>query len=192
VSAGSHSGSMPITRLQGTVIRAGDFFGAGRGSWMDLVIAKNVRSGKLVYPGPLDVPHAWAYLPDLAQAFVVAAARTGAPDFESLHFAGHNFTGRQLLDGIEVAATALGLGRAGGFVRSGVPWRVITAGGLLVSAWREVAEMRYLWQVPHALDGQALARAVGALPHTPDADALRAALLDLHPDLAKTSSATHV
>jgi len=57
------------------VIRAGDFFGSGTGSWMDLVIAKSLHQGKLVYPGPLDRPHAWAYLPDLARAFVAVASR---------------------------------------------------------------------------------------------------------------------
>ena len=49
------------------VIRAGDFFGGGPGSWFDLAIAKRAAAGALVYPGPLDRPHAWAYLPDLAQ-----------------------------------------------------------------------------------------------------------------------------
>ena len=53
--------------LRSAVLRAGDFFGgAGSGSWFDLVIAKSAAAGKLVYPGPLDVPHAWAFLPDLA------------------------------------------------------------------------------------------------------------------------------
>ena len=45
--------------------------------------------------------------------------------------------------------------------------------------WRELAEMSYLWRVPHALDGTALHAAVGALPATPIDAALRAALLDL-------------
>jgi hypothetical protein len=43
--------------------------------------------------------------------------------------------------------------------------------------------MRYLWQVPHALDGQALQRALGTLPQTRAADALQATLLDLFPAL---------
>jgi hypothetical protein len=44
-------------------------------------------------------------------------------------------------------------------------------------------EMRYLWDVPHALDGAALARRIGAEPHTPFLDAVRAAItqLDLAP-----------
>jgi nucleoside-diphosphate-sugar epimerase len=176
------------SRLQATVIRAGDFFGAGRGSWMDLVIAKALPRGKLVYPGPLDVPHAWAYLPDLSSAFVAAATRNQASDFETLHFAGHNFTGQQLLDGIETAATQLGQCPAGGCRRAGFPWRVIALGGLVWPAWRGLSEMRYLWQVPHALDGQALQRALGVPRHTPTAEALRSTLLNLGPQPAPSLS----
>jgi nucleoside-diphosphate-sugar epimerase len=175
--------------LQATVIRAGDFFGAGRGSWMDGVITKGLRQGKLVYPGPLDVPHAWAYLPDLAAAFVAAASRARAPDFESLHFAGHTWTGQQLLDGLEAAALNLGCAPAGGFRRGGLPWGVIALGGWVWPNWRGLSEMRYLWQQPHALDGQALQRAVGSLPYTAAADALRATLLDLFPQQAHVAPA---
>ena len=68
-------------------IRAGDFFGAGSGSWMDLVITKSLRQGKLVYPGPLNLAHAWAYLPDLARAFVAVASRADElPAFADLPF----------------------------------------------------------------------------------------------------------
>jgi hypothetical protein len=38
-------------------------------------------------------------------------------------------------------------------------------------------EMRYLWDVPHALDGAALARRIGSrAPHTLPGDAVRAAI----------------
>jgi nucleoside-diphosphate-sugar epimerase len=60
--------------LRAVIVRAGDFFGAGQGTWLDLVIARKLRQGVMTWPGPLDVPHAWAYLPDLAQAFVRVAA----------------------------------------------------------------------------------------------------------------------
>jgi nucleoside-diphosphate-sugar epimerase len=50
--------------LRSVVIRAGDFFGGpGRGSWFDLIIAKSLRKGIAVYPGPLHAIHAWAYCP---------------------------------------------------------------------------------------------------------------------------------
>ena len=64
-------------RLRATVITAGDFFGAGSGSWFDLVVVRSIANGKLVYPGDPALVHAWAYLPDLARAFVaVAGLRT--------------------------------------------------------------------------------------------------------------------
>ena len=167
---------------QGTrcvVIRAGDFFGSGTGSWMDLVIAKSLRLGKLVYPGPLNLAHAWAYLPDLAQAFVAAASRDTLPAYADLPFGGHTVTGTQLLDALERAAASLGLAPARGFKRGGLPWGLLKAAGWVLPMWREIAEMSYLWQVPHALDGTALERAVGPLQTTPLDSALREALLDL-------------
>jgi len=161
------------------VIRAGDFFGSGTGSWMDLVIAKSLRQGKLVYPGPLDLAHAWAYLPDLAHAFVAAASCDTLPAYADLPFAGHTVTGTQLLDALERAAASFGLAPARGFRRGGLPWGVLKVAGLVWPIWREIAEMSYLWHVPHALDGTALARAVGPLPATPLDNALREALIHL-------------
>jgi nucleoside-diphosphate-sugar epimerase len=161
------------------VIRAGDFFGSGRGSWLDLAILKSLPARKLVYPGPLDVPHAWAYLPDLASAFVAVAGRDGLPDFVELHFPGHTLTGAQLLAAVERAAASLGLMPAQGWRHGAMPWGLIRAGGIVVPSWRAIAEMSYLWRVPHALDGTALQAAIGTLPTTPIDAALRAALLDL-------------
>jgi nucleoside-diphosphate-sugar epimerase len=161
------------------VIRAGDFFGSGTGSWMDLVIAKSLRQGKLVYPGPLDLAHAWAYLPDLARAFVAAASRDALPTYADLPFAGHTVTGSQLLDALERAGASLGLAPARGFKRGALPWGVLKVAGLVWPMWREIAGMSYLWHVPHALDGTALARAVGPLQSTPLDRALREALIGL-------------
>jgi nucleoside-diphosphate-sugar epimerase len=166
-------------RMKAVVIRAGDFYGGGRGSWLDLVIVKSLARGKLVYPGPLDTLHAWAYLPDLAQAFVAVASRPAAPAFERLHFAGHACSGHELLATIERAAGRLGLQPAGGLRHGSLPWGLIRVGGWLYPMWRELARMSYLWRVPHALDGRALERAVGPLPGTPPPAAMRAALLDL-------------
>lgn len=165
--------------LRSVVIRAGDFFGCGRGSWIDLVIAKSLARGKLVYPGPVDVPHAWAYLPDLARAFVAVAERGAVHGFVRLQFAGNTLTGAQLFGGIEAAAINLGIRAAHGFKRGSMPWGVLRLGGLVVPMWREVAEMAYLWRVPHGLDGGALDQLVGPVPETQIPDALRQTLLDL-------------
>jgi nucleoside-diphosphate-sugar epimerase len=168
-------------QLRSIVLRAGDFFGAGTGVWMDLVITKSLRQGKLVYPGPLDRAHAWAYLPDLARAFVAVATRAhDLPAFADLPFAGHTLSGAEMLAAIERAAESLGLVPNGGaFKHSGLPWFALKLIGLVVPMWREIAEMSYLWRVPHALDGAALARAAGPLPATPLDAALRDTLLAL-------------
>ena len=167
-------------RLRGIVLRAGDFYGAGSGSWLDQLIVKSMAAGKLVYPGPLDVPHAWAYLPDLARAAVALAQRPApAAAFERFHFEGHTLTGRELLAHIDAAAAGLGLRPARGFRVTGMPWRLLRMVGLVHPMLRELTRMSYLWRVPHALDGRELGRVIGTLPMTPPAQALRQALVDL-------------
>lgn len=171
------------TSLRSTVIRAGDFFGHGTGSWLDLVIAKDLARGRLVYPGPLDRPHAWAYLPDLAQAFVAVAERSDeGPAFERLHFAGHTATGAEFIAALQQAAAERGLAPATGWRVGGFPWALIRAAGLLWPMGRALARMSYLWRTPHALDGRRLARRTGAASPAaprPLAEALRLALVDL-------------
>lgn len=165
--------------LDSVVIRAGDFYGCGTGSWLDLAIAKDIARGRLVYPGPSDVPHAWAYLPDLASAFVAVASAPVQRGFHCLNFAGHTLTGREFLAKLQDAAQAQGLRPAEGFETRGMPWAVIRALGLVYPPWRELARISYLWRVPHALDGAALTRLVGPLASTPVLEALRTALANL-------------
>lgn len=144
------------------VVRAGDVYGGdGRGAWFDRVVAAKAAKGVVTYPGPLDVVHAWAYLPDLARAFVaVATQRAHLKGFADLPFPGHAVTGRAL-----VAAIAAALGRP--VTARGLPWPLLKLAGLVRPDLREIAEMAYLWRVPHALDGAALATLVGPPPSTP-------------------------
>jgi nucleoside-diphosphate-sugar epimerase len=169
--------------LRSAVLRAGDFFGVGGGSWMDRVIVRSIARGKLVYPGPLDRCHAWAYLPDLARAFVALAERSELPAFSRWHFAGHSATGAEWLDAIEAAAAELGLRPEAGLLRRGLPWGVLRLGGWLLPSWRALTELAYLWSVPHRLEGEALLALLGPLPTTPLVIALRQTLLALghHP-----------
>ena len=167
-------------RFTASVLRAGDFFGSGTGNWFDQAIVKSLRAGKLVYPGPLDLPHAWAYLPDLARAFVRIAQQPDPARFACWHFAGHTLTGAELLAGIAAAAGELGVAPPRGFRHAGLPWGFIRAVGLVNPGWRELARMAYLWRVPHALDGRRLAALPGApLVATPLATALRDSLAAL-------------
>jgi nucleoside-diphosphate-sugar epimerase len=158
------------------VLRAGDFLVGGARGWLGQAITKSIEDGKLVYPGRLDAPHAWAHLPDLARVAVALAERTDLPAFARFHFAGHTLTGQQLLDAIEQAARRLGLGGAAPFKRGTMPWGLIRTLGLVVPMYRELAEMAYLWETPHALDGSALKRLLGDVPQTPLATVLQGCL----------------
>lgn len=161
--------------LDSVVIRAGDFFGGGIGSWFDIAWASRLTSGRVVHPGPDDIVHAWAYLPDLARTFVrVAERRAALHGPHRLHFAGHAVTGRQMHEALE-AATGRSLARAA------MPWWLLRLAAPLVPMWREVLQMRYLWQRPHALDDASLRALVGPLPHTPLHDAVAQALAALAP-----------
>lgn len=174
------------TRARGipaVVVRAGDFFGAGSGSWLDQVIVKKLPQGRLTWPGRLDGAHAWAYLPDLAQAFVRVAETTPEQTggrFECLHFAGHTVTGQDWLAALTEVAWEQGWLPAGGALHTGsLPWGLMRLASPFSPTMASLLEMRYLWDVPHALDGAALARRIGAEPHTPFQDAVRAAITDL-------------
>jgi nucleoside-diphosphate-sugar epimerase len=168
--------------LRVVVIRAGDFFGGpGRGSWLDLVILKSLPQGKVVYPGRMNIVHAWAYLPDLARAFVLAAERRADLSvFETLHFPGRSPTGRELLECVERSARRVGLlGQGSTLRRGGMPWAFLRVAGLVVPMFRELAEMRYLWNVPHRLAGERLTSLLGTVPATPLDDAMDATLREL-------------
>ncbi|MGZ8260683.1 MAG: NAD-dependent epimerase/dehydratase family protein [Caldimonas sp.] len=166
-------------RLRATVIVAGDFFGAGSGNWFDQAIVRSIAKGKLVYPGDTALVHAWAYLPDLARAFVAVAELEGLAPFERFAFAGHSVTGGELLAGLERAAESLGVAPARGWKVGGMPWPLLRAFGAVVPMWRELATMSYLWRVPHAIDGSRLAARCPGLVPTPLAEALRSSLLAL-------------
>jgi hypothetical protein len=67
----------------GNVIRAGDRFSAAMpGS----ICYRSPSARASWYIGPMGIAHAWAYLPDLARAFVMMAER--AARARTWHFAG--------------------------------------------------------------------------------------------------------
>jgi nucleoside-diphosphate-sugar epimerase len=167
--------------VRSIVIRAGDFFGAGNGTWFDQAIVKDLAKGVFTYPGAFDVATAWAYLPDLARAFVaVANKRAQTKPFEVLHFAGYTISARQWLEVLSPLALARGWVKSGESLRyKRLPWALIRLGGVFVPTWAALAEMRYLWDSPHALANEKLTALIGAEPHTPLEVAAQVALADL-------------
>lgn len=151
------------------VIRAGDFFGSGQGTWFDQAIVQKIQQGRFTYPGQRNVPTAWAYLPDLGKAFVaVAARRNQLRPFEVLHFAGCSITGQQWLDVLNPIAQQQGWIKPGASLKFGrMPWPLIRIGAWIVPTWAALVEMRYLWATPHALANDKLVQLIGQEPHTP-------------------------
>ena len=167
--------------VRSIVIRAGDFFGAGSGTWFDQAIVKDLAKGVFTYPGAPDVATAWAYLPDLGRTFVaVAKQRAQTKPFEVLHFAGYRITAHQWMDVLNPLARARGWVKSGDGLRyKRLPWALIRFGGMFVPTWAALAEMHYLWDTPHALANEKLTALIGAEPHTALDVAVQVALAEL-------------
>ena len=129
------------------ILRAGDFFGGGRGSWFDLVIAKEIGRGRLTYPGPIDLVHEWAYLPDLAAATVrLAAVRATLPTFETLRLSRPRGHRPRIHHGNRAGERARAAGEAHDLVAH-------PRAGPIMPISRELSEMAYLWNEPAPIDG---------------------------------------
>jgi nucleoside-diphosphate-sugar epimerase len=156
--------------LRAILLRAGDFYGGGRGSWFDLVIAKDLEKQRLTYPGPLDVVHAWAYLPDFTATLVrLADNRERFSPFESFGFPGHAVSGHELIATIEAVTKAK-------FNIRPMSWWFLKTFGQFMAMGRELSELEYLWRVPHQISGDKLEAAIGEIPNTPLSQAVAASL----------------
>lgn len=165
-------------RMKAVVVRSGDFFGSGTGSWLDGVMVKDIQRGKLTIPGRMDVATPWAYLPDLARSYVdIAGQRQRIGVFETFHFAGHHLSGQDWADAMTDIATEQGwLKLREGLRTRTLPWPLVRAMGLVMPQMAALADMRYLWRTPHALVNTHMTGRIGPEPHTPFPQALRAAL----------------
>lgn len=168
-------------RMKAVVIRGGDFFGSGSGSWLDEVMVKDLRKGKLTYPGAYDVPTAWAYLPDMARSLVrVAQERARLAAFETLHFSGYSLTGQDWANVLSDIAWEEGWLPLGGQLRkASLSWPLMRAVGLVMPTVAALCEMRYLWATPHALVNTRMEELIGTEPRTPFDQAVRASLAGL-------------
>lgn len=170
--------------VRSIVLRAGDFLGA-TGTWFDLGLARALQRGRFTHMDAPDLPHAWAWLPDLAAAAVAVAERRAAlAPHTVLHFAGHTLTSAELQ-----AAAERALAPAGRRLRAiNFPWWQLRLAAPFAALPRAVIEMRHLWQRPHQLDGTRLAALIGPVPHTPLDVLMRRslALLDVPAAAAKS------
>jgi len=159
------------------IVRAGDYFGPASPNGIHTWLI-NRRKGQVTAvqaPGSADVAHAFAYLPDLAEATARLLEREAElAAFEVFHFRGHVLGGAQGL--------AESVRRVTGQPRlpiTAFPYPLIYALSPFVELFRELLEMRYLWRRPIALSNARLVSFLGEEPHTPLDAAMRATLSDM-------------
>jgi nucleoside-diphosphate-sugar epimerase len=160
------------------IVRAGDFFGprAASNNWFAQGL---VKPGKpvtaITYPGGRGIGHQWAYLPDAAETMVrLLDRRATLEPFAVFHMEGHwDADGTQM-----IAAIRRAIGDSRLAVRK-TPWWLMRLAAPVVPLFREILEMRYLWNVPLRMDNARLKSVLGAEPHTPLDEAVRATLVGL-------------
>ncbi|MBA3811599.1 MAG: NmrA family NAD(P)-binding protein, partial [Caulobacteraceae bacterium] len=146
------------------IVRAGDFFGpAAPNSGLGWLTRRRGGAVRAVYsPGPAQVGHAWAYLPNLAETVARLADREAElADFQVFHFAGHWLARADDMAGAIRRVT----GRPDLPLRP-FPYPLVIALSPFVETFRELLEMRYLWRRPIGLDGSKLAAFLGGAPAT--------------------------
>ena len=147
------------------IVRAGDFFGPHAGNnWFSQGLVKPGQPlASITDPARPGVGHQWAYLPDVAETIVQLVEREAALQaFDSFHMGGHWDA-----DGTRMQAA---IRRASGQPELPVrrfPWWLVTPASPFVPVFRELREMRYLWQQPVRLDNARLLALLGSEPHTP-------------------------
>ena len=154
------------------IVRAGDFFGAGaRSSWFGQAMVRAGRPVTRVTSLAPGVPHAYAYLPDLADTFVRLIDRHRELEpFESVPFAGHwDATGREMLESIRrVVGQEVPERR--------FPWWLMRMLAPFGGFPREALEIAPVWRHPMRLDGSRLHELLGEVMHTPLDEAVRCTL----------------
>ncbi|PIF76030.1 nucleoside-diphosphate-sugar epimerase [Variovorax sp. 54] len=160
------------------IVRAGDFFGPKPGNnWFSQGLVKAGQPVQAVsYPGRPGMGHQWSYLPDVARTMVeLLARRDRLEPFARFHMAGHWDADGTRMSGAIRKVVARRTGADAPRV-SAFPWWLLTLASPFVTTFREMREMRYLWQTPVAMDNTKLVAFLGREPHTPLEEAVEAAL----------------
>lgn len=138
------------------IVRAGNFYGTDLpGDFFDQLILRDFDKGKICLNPARSVPNAWAYLPDLGEAFArLAEMRTDFSAFETFHFKGHLNTADETFAAITKAVPQT-------LKRTDYPWWLFSALGLFIPIMKGIVEMRYLWDHELGLEDKRLDAILG-------------------------------
>jgi len=150
------------------IVRAGDFIAPGAESaWLQVLLKQGRDGYTLLAPGPRELPHTWAYLPDLAHAAVQLLQRCeDLPAFNVFHFRGHRVSLVEIAEAVRQASGRPVKLRA-------FPWWALRLAAPFSEMFRGLLEMRYLWRRQVNMEGGKLEAALaGGMVHTPLSRAL--------------------
>lgn len=157
------------------IVRAGDFFGPGtRASWFAQAMVRAGRPVRKFTSMASAVPHAYAYLPDLAAAFAgLLAIPERLRPHEKVQFAGHwDATGTQMRDAVRRVVGRDVPDRA-------FPWWMMRLAAPFGGFPKEALEIEPVWKHAMRLNNRRLVDLLGVEPHTPLDQAIAATLADM-------------
>jgi nucleoside-diphosphate-sugar epimerase len=144
-------------RIRATEVRASDYIEAN--SIFSVALAAPLRAGKRAFvPSPLDVPHSWTSIADVARTLVTAAADERAWGRAWLVPTNAPLTVRALAS---LFTEVHGLPPAKLTV---VPYGVLWSAGLFSPLLRELRTTRYQFARPFTIDSSATERTFGITP----------------------------
>lgn len=150
------------------IIRMGDFIGDNLTSaWLQFLVKSTKKGYALAAAGDQDLIHTWAFLPDVGRTVAgLVEKKETLETFSVFHFRGYQVSFNDIKQAMEQ-----GSGRPvsiGSF-----PWIALQLLSPFNKMFKELLEMRYLWQQEINLDQTKLESTLGnAIPHTPLTEAL--------------------
>lgn len=159
-------------RIRAVEVRGSDYFGPGATdqSYLGDRFVVPLKAGKTIQLiWPADMPHSWTYLPDVADALIVAGS-----DERAWGRAWHVPTSAPLTFREMGAKMAAILGRPAPKMMQ-LPWPVLRLVGLFNPMVGEMKHVRYQFVAPYDLDSSAFQETFGVAP-TPIDQALKVTL----------------
>ena len=157
-------------RARVAIGRASDYYGPhGTASTAGQTVFGRILAGKRPqWPGRLDQPHTFHYLPDIARGLVVLADRKEA-DGQIWHLpAARPLTAQQLFDMIATA-----VGQPVPIHASIASPALLAVAGIFSPLLREMRETTYQFRAPFVIDASKFEAAFGHLEPTPHRDAVQ-------------------
>jgi nucleoside-diphosphate-sugar epimerase len=148
--------------LQVILLRGGDFLAPEVDqSFWNMVTLEKLDKGKITIMTRPEVIRAYAYLPDMARiAVALAEKRADLQGYTDMPYAGYTLSMNDLKADLERL-----IGHSLRFTK--FPWLLMTLASPFWELGRELREMRYLYDLPHAIDPAPLAKLLPDFRPTP-------------------------